>query len=421
MSQFSTSTFNQIHKSNFMNINNNNNLNNSLQIILRIRPDNQIENNINNKFSYKINPIKNTISIQNEKSYTFNKIYSSSSKQNDIFINSIKSLCDQYLNGKNVTLLSYGQNQSGKTFTLFGQNLLYKNNNVNNKNINNNNFNINNAIFEKGIIFYVIEYIFLQIDNKKIKNINELNISFIENVNENNYDLFESKSNNNYNKNNNNNNNVIVNENYIKITIKSYLDFIGILKNNFKFNNNNIKKDFNESNLIFSISYETDNNKYIYFNLVKLISSEKKSNNNNNFKTLSVLNNVIYSLLNNTINNQFNTNTYNNNNINNNIFSLNNNINSNKKQYHIPYRDSKLTYSLRHSLTINSKIMFIFNIFPTCSNFIETLSTLNYSISIKKTINNNVNFFDINNNNNNNNSNNNTNNNISYNKEDLIR
>ena len=46
------------------------------------------------------------------------------------------------------------------------------------------------------------------------------------------------------------------------------------------------------------------------------------------------------------------------------------------KKRHIRYRDSKLTFLLKNSLGGNSKTVFIANISPASSYFVETLSTL---------------------------------------------
>lgn len=46
---------------------------------------------------------------------------------------------------------------------------------------------------------------------------------------------------------------------------------------------------------------------------------------------------------------------------------------------HIPFRDSKLTRLLQHSLGGNSKTLMIANIGPSSYNFEETLSTLRYA------------------------------------------
>merc|ERR1712150_290181 len=49
-----------------------------------------------------------------------------------------------------------------------------------------------------------------------------------------------------------------------------------------------------------------------------------------------------------------------------------------KKQSHVPYRDSKLTYYLQTALGGNSKVMMFVNVSPTTVSAEETLCSLNF-------------------------------------------
>ncbi|XP_042495261.1 kinesin-like protein KIN-12E [Macadamia integrifolia] len=49
------------------------------------------------------------------------------------------------------------------------------------------------------------------------------------------------------------------------------------------------------------------------------------------------------------------------------------------KQWHVPYRDSRLTFLLQDSLGGNSKTMIIANVSPSMCCSTETLSTLKFA------------------------------------------
>lgn len=56
----------------------------------------------------------------NFKHYSFEKVFDEKSKQDSVFEETGKALCDAFLEGKNCNMLVYGPTSTGKTFTMQG-------------------------------------------------------------------------------------------------------------------------------------------------------------------------------------------------------------------------------------------------------------------------------------------------------------
>lgn len=95
---------------------------------VRIKP--QFKNEI---LSQKIKISKNEFHIQAPKNpsktkrthnYPFDKIFTPTIKQEQIFQTSAKPVIEQVLKGKNGALLVYGETGSGKTYTMLGSSII---------------------------------------------------------------------------------------------------------------------------------------------------------------------------------------------------------------------------------------------------------------------------------------------------------
>nr|CAG8437265.1 8755_t:CDS:10 [Entrophospora candida] len=99
--------------------------NSTVQVALRIRPLTGEELiTIPTKSQRKVlstPPFKpNQVIIQGEKKqfFTFDHVFNDNSSQKDVYDHSVRSKMDSFLEGYNVTILTFGQSSSGKTYTM---------------------------------------------------------------------------------------------------------------------------------------------------------------------------------------------------------------------------------------------------------------------------------------------------------------
>ena len=106
--------------------------NNNILLALRIKPFNEKEKLISPETIIKIEN-KNTLIIKdkneiinsnNNKSYRkiefFNYIFNGHENQKEVFNLTLKNSVKDLINGKNITILTYGASGSGKTYTILG-------------------------------------------------------------------------------------------------------------------------------------------------------------------------------------------------------------------------------------------------------------------------------------------------------------
>jgi hypothetical protein len=85
----------------------------SVKVALRIKPIDLEEGTKGSRSVVDIVSEK-TILIESQKQFTFDAVFSPLATQSQLFNRSTKELADQFLDGFNCTVLSYGQSGSGK-------------------------------------------------------------------------------------------------------------------------------------------------------------------------------------------------------------------------------------------------------------------------------------------------------------------
>ena len=398
ISSFKTLTFNL-----------SNNIQDNSKIILRIKPKTEDEYLEQNKI-YEIkdnNILEYHDTKNNSKLFQFDYIFKEDSSQSEIFDISAKEICDSLFEGYNGTIFTYGQIGSGKTYTMLGpdytKSFLFNSNfsfnsinsSMNNmsNNINSNiniNSSINNNLFQnkyveymkkkeeegKGLIPRAIEYLLEKKDEicSQYQNINvhiDLYCSFYEIFNDQIYDLFNNSNWINYNPAQFKEKPVegVLKENLKKIKLNDKKEVFDLIKlgslNRQSFSQ--IMNTKSRSHAIFSISInlskkenEDEINIKSILNLVDLAGIEKQKSVENLGERLKDTGKINKALL-----------------------GLGNVIHNFGENF-IPYRDTKLTFLLKESLSINPKTCLIATISTLKKNIQETLFTLNFTQKIKK-------------------------------------
>ena len=313
----------------------------NINVFIRLKPLNYQDYS-----SFKYDK-KNLINIKSKENFNFDSIISPITTNEILFENLFKDSLKNLLKGKNITIFTYGQSNTGKTFTLKG----------NKKN--------------KGLILLSINEIFNLFSNNDIKKFN-VKVCYFEIFNEIINDLIEI-----------NNKNLEILENNQKGIFINNLSEIQINNNNNekieqilnKKEINKIKSESkeiklneksNKNHLIFKIiiEFEKNDKKFIsYLNFIDLAGSEnlnkakfeyiKNKEGSNMNKSLLAFNNII------------------------------NKLSQNNKNCFINFRESKLTRLIQSIFNGNYKISLICNIIDDKEHYFETLNTIHFGLKAK--------------------------------------
>ena len=329
----------------------------NVKVFIRFRPTNEVESSLlQNNYGWLVPKyISNTqLGIYNDKEskdlnnsiFSFDKIFTPKSSQLDIYSNIGSLIVEDIMAGYNGTIFAYGQSGSGKTYTMYGEDIFDDD--------------------KQGIIPRIVSEIF-----KKVEKIDDVDftikLSVVEIYKEILYDLLSGK------------NNLKIIESKDKIYIENlsqiylsnldeFFDYTELSQRNRKVAETKLNHNSSRSHciMILEVIQNFKKEKIIkkgILNLVDLAGSEKVSKTCAVGDTLleakkinlslSTLGNVIHSLT------------------------------SKDSSGHVPYRDSKLTRMLKESLGGNYKTYLIVTCSPHSFNLDEIISSLNFAKRVK--------------------------------------
>ena len=336
----------------------------NVKVFVRFRPSNELETSLlQNNYGWLVPKFisdkqlgiytQNTYDfnspnseIPNNYIYSFDKVFSPNSDQSEIYSNVGKRIVEDIMAGYNGTIFAYGQSGSGKTYTMYG-NDIYDNH-------------------SKGVIPRVVEEIFKRVE-KADRDIDfQFKLSVLEIYKEVLYDLFTQE----------NNLKIIENkekgiyiENLSEVylsSIEEFFDYADLAQKNRKVAETKLNHNSSRSHciMILEVIQNYKKEKIIKkgtLNLVDLAGSEKVSKTGAVGETLeeakkinlslSTLGNVIHALT--------------------------------QKLGHVPFRDSKLTRILKESLGGNFKTYLIVTCSPHSYNLDEIVSSLQFAKRVK--------------------------------------
>ena len=318
---------------------------NTVKVVARFRPQNNIELGAGSKPIVEFTSEETCTITSNEASgaFTFDRVFPTNTRQQDVFDYSIRNTVDDVLAGYNGTVFAYGQTGSGKTFTMMGADI--------------------EDDEAKGIIPRIVEQIFNRIMQSDGSIEFTVKVSYMEIYMEKIRDLLVPH-----------NDNLPIHEDkqrgvYVKGLHEFYVANVGevymILDKGGQSRAvaaTNMNQESSRSHSIFVIevtqkNMESGTARSGRLFLVDLAGSEKVGKTGASGQTLEEAKKINRSLS-----------------------SLGNVINAltDSKSTHIPYRDSKLTRILQESLGGNSRTTLIVNCSPSSYNDAETLSTLRF-------------------------------------------
>eukprot|EP00029_Vermamoeba_vermiformis_P007434 TRINITY_DN321_c0_g1_i1.p1 TRINITY_DN321_c0_g1~~TRINITY_DN321_c0_g1_i1.p1 ORF type:complete len:1029 (+),score=352.71 TRINITY_DN321_c0_g1_i1:163-3249(+) len=274
--------------------------------------------------------------------FTFDRVFHSNALQEDIFNQAAKDTVDDVLQGYNGTIFAYGQTGAGKSFTMFGPDIIEES--------------------MKGIIPRACSHIFQHIANDTSGTEYTIKCSFLEIYKEVIRDLLNPKG-----------NNLKVRETPSKgvwvdelseVFVTNEQEVLDLIKLGEKFravSSTQMNAVSSRSHSLFILSFTQKSRdgttKMGKLNLADLAGSEKVGKTGASGETLEEAKKINQSLS-----------------------ALGNCINAltKAKKGHVPYRDSKLTFILRESLGGNAKTTLVIACSPHAFNLEETISTLRF-------------------------------------------
>ena len=323
----------------------------NVKVIARFRPMNELEKTSGNEqvcvFTSPTSLQFNSTREKNVYRYNFDRIFTPSSTQEDIYSFGVKEIIDSVLNGYNGTVLAYGQTSSGKTYTMQGE---------------------MEPPSTQGIIPRMISHVFKYIYNTEGTD-SIIKVSMIEIYQEKIRDLLDiTRVNLNIREDN-------IKGIYVDGCSERYVgcpnDVLALLElgsSNRAQAATNMNEHSSRSHSIFILTINQTNKKdggskigKLY--LVDLAGSEKISKTGATGHTLEEAKIINKSLTT--------------------LGRVINNL-TDGKSTHVPYRESKLTRVLQESLGGNSKTCLIITCSPSIYNESETLSTLRFGERAKK-------------------------------------
>ncbi|KAK5175749.1 uncharacterized protein LTR77_000888 [Saxophila tyrrhenica] len=319
---------------------------NTIKVVARFRPQNKIEQAAGSDPCVEFTGEDTCTLTSNEApsgAFTFDRVFNTTTRQQDVFDYSIRNTVDDVLAGYNGTVFAYGQTGSGKTYTMMGADI--------------------EDGEQKGIIPRIVEQIFDRIMRSDGTIEFMVKVSYMEIYMEQIRDLLVPT-----------NSNLPIHEDkargvYVKGLNEFYVANVGEVYTIIEKGGQaravaatNMNQESSRSHSIFVIevmqkNLESGSARSGRLFLVDLAGSEKVGKTGASGQTLEEAKKINKSLS-----------------------SLGNVINAltDGKSSHIPYRDSKLTRILQESLGGNSRTTLIVNCSPSSYNDAETLSTLRF-------------------------------------------
>ncbi|WVO17001.1 hypothetical protein L204_104687 [Cryptococcus depauperatus] len=329
---------------------------NNIKVVCRFRPMNRMEIEAKSEPCIDISEDYTAVQMRNSTSlagpekdgFTFDRVFDTSTRQEDIFNWGVKGIVEDVMTGFNGTLFCYGQTGSGKTYTMMGA-------------------DIENPAL-KGLIPRIVEQIFASILSADPIIEYTVKVSYMEIYMERIKDLLAPQ-----------NDNLSIHEDKARgVYVKNLTDvYVGSEEDVYRVmkagsasrvvSSTNMNAESSRSHSIFVVGIhqrntDTGSQKSGNLYLVDLAGSEKVGKTGATGQTLEEAKKINKSLS---------------------ALGMVINALTDGKSQHVPYRDSKLTRILQESLGGNSRTTLIINCSPATYNEPETLSTLRFGMRAK--------------------------------------